>query len=187
MFKIDGKNVDEKLFEKHIQTKKVFSGKMLNMYVDTVLLPNDKKATREYVKHPGAVAILPILPDGKIVFVRQYRYPVQKVLYELPAGKLDIGELPEACALRELREETGYVASKLEKLTSIFTVPAFCDEVIHIYKASDLLLKTKQLDEDEFVETVLLDKIEIRKMINDVLICDAKTLVGLSFIGIMND
>lgn len=187
MFKIDGKNVDEKLFEKHIQTKKVFSGQMLNMYVDTVLLPNDKKATREYVKHPGAVAILPILPDGKIVFVRQYRYPVQKVLYELPAGKLDIGELPENCALRELREETGYVANKLEKLTSIFTVPAFCDEVIHIYKASDLLLKTKQFDEDEFVETVLLDKIEIKKMINDGLICDAKTLVGLSFIGIMND
>ena len=173
--------------EKHLATQEIFAGKILNMFVDTVMLPNGKTATREFVTHPGAVAIVPILPDGKMVFVRQYRYPVKKILYELPAGKLDSGEAPEHCALRELKEETGYMAKSLEKLTSIVTVPAFCDEVIHIFKASDLVLEEQQPDEDEFVESVVFDRHEVKQMIKDGSICDAKTLAGLLLVGINDD
>ena len=173
--------------EKHLATQEIFAGRILKMFVDTVMLPNGKTATREFVTHPGAVAIVPILPDGKMVFVRQYRYPVKNILYELPAGKLDPGEAPEHCALRELKEETGYVAKSLEKLTSIVTVPAFCDEVIHIFKASDLILQEQQPDEDEFVESVILDRHEVKQMIKDGSICDAKTLAGLLLVGINDD
>lgn len=185
MFKIED-DIKEQLFEKFINSQEVFSGKMLHLTVDTVLLPNDKTATREVVKHPGAVAIVPIFPDGKVVFVKQYRYPVGQVLLELPAGKLDVGELPKNCALRELQEETGYKANNLEKLTSIFTAPGFSDEVIHIYKATGLLMKDKNPDEDEFVESIVLDEKQIKDMIKDGTICDAKTLVGLFFAGVIN-
>lgn len=105
------------------------------MNIDSVILPNGRETTRELIHHPGAVAIVPILDDGSIIFVKQYRYPVGTVMYEIPAGKLDPGEEPDVCAERELSEETGYSAKEWQRLTSIVTTPGFTDEVIHLYAA----------------------------------------------------
>ncbi|MBP2657957.1 MAG: hydrolase [Firmicutes bacterium] len=102
------------LIEKFLASKVVFKGNLLNVFSDQVELPNGKKASREYIKHPGAVAVVPITQEGNIVLVRQYRYPIGKLLLEVPAGKLDKGEQPDECALRELEEETGYVAYKFD-------------------------------------------------------------------------
>ena len=122
---------------------------------------------------------MPVLPDGRVVFVRQYRHPVRRTLYEIPAGKLDAGEVPEVCAKRELAEETGFTAGKWDKLSSIVTVPGFCDEVIHIYRAVELVAGRQHTDEDEFVEALAFSPREIREMVKEGKICDAKTLAGL--------
>jgi len=124
------------LWEKHVSTETVFDGKLLKIAVDKVILPDGREAVRELVHHPGAVAILPVLEDGSIVFVKQYRYPLDSILYEIPAGKLEINEDPLKCATRELSEETGYSASKWSKLTTIATTPGFTDEIIHLYYKS---------------------------------------------------
>ncbi len=178
---------DKDLWEKFTGREEIFNGKVIKLSVDKVLLPNGKPAQRELVRHPGAVLILPVLPDGRLVFVRQYRYAVGKVLYELPAGKLDAGENPDDCALRELTEETGYVAGKLEKLSSIIVTPGFCDEVIHIYKANELVLKQQNLDEDEFVEVCLFNSKEVMAMVKNGTLCDAKTLCAILLAGIGNE
>jgi ADP-ribose pyrophosphatase len=172
-----------KFAEKRLGGKEAYRGKMLRYDVDEVLLPNGQKAVREVIKHPGAAAIVPVLPDGRIVFVRQYRYAVGCMLCELPAGKLDAGEDPLVCAKRELAEETGFTAGKWRKLSAIVTVPGFCDEVIHIYQAESLLPGQQRTDEDEFVETVFLAQDKIRELVENGGICDAKTLSGLFLYG----
>jgi ADP-ribose pyrophosphatase len=134
---------EQNLDEKFVASEEVFHGRLLKVRRDKVVLPNGVETTRELIRHPGAVAIVPVLEDGSIVFVKQYRYPVGTVLYELPAGKLEPGEDPDACAPRELSEETGYDAARLEYLTSIVTTPGFTDEVIHLYKATGLTLHSQ--------------------------------------------
>ncbi len=178
---------DADMREHFIERNEVFNGRVLKISVDKVTLPNGRPATRELVRHPGAAVILPVTQEGLVVFVRQYRYAVDEVLYELPAGKLDKGESPENCARRELTEETGYAAQNMEKLLSIFTVPGFCDEVIHIYKATGLHLKKQSLDEDEFLKVCLLDPAEVKRMLKAGIICDAKTLCALFVSGITNE
>jgi ADP-ribose pyrophosphatase len=175
----------EKFAEKRLGGREIYKGKMLEYNIDEVLLPNGKKALREIIKHPGAAAVAAVLPDGGIVFVRQYRYPVGRVLYELPAGKLDAGEDPLDCAKRELAEETGFTAEKWRKLSSVVTAPGFCDEVIHIYRADELSAGRPRTDEDEFVETVFLAPAEIRNLAENGGICDAKTLAGLFLCGLL--
>ena len=167
------------LWEKHLSTETVFDGKFLKIAVDKVILPNGREAVRELVHHPGAVAILPILKDGSIVFVKQYRYPLDSVLYEIPAGKLDFNEDPLKCASRELSEETGYLASKWSKLTTIATTPGFTDEIIHLYLAEDLELHEQHTDDDEFIEVVTISQEDVRKMLLAETIFDAKTLCAL--------
>ncbi|MGE4589280.1 MAG: NUDIX domain-containing protein [Acidaminococcaceae bacterium] len=168
-----------KLWEKHLSTETVFDGKFLKIAVDKVILPNGREAVRELVHHPGAVAILPILEDGSIVFVKQYRYPLDSVLYEIPAGKLEINEEPLKCAIRELSEETGYSAAKWSKLTTIATTPGFTDEIIHLYLAEGLELHEQHTDDDEFIEVVTIEKEDVRKMLLAEAIFDAKTLSAL--------
>lgn len=177
-FRMGGNDMNS-LTEKELSSKLVFDGNLLKVYSDKVELPNGKEAEREYIKHPGAVAVVPITEGGKIVLVRQYRYATGKALLEIPAGKLDKGEKPEECALRELEEETGYVAKKLQKLSSIYTTPGFTDEIIHLYIAENLTFAKQNLDEDEFLNVEIYTKDEVKKMIMDGRINDSKSMLAL--------
>jgi len=172
------------LKEKELNSKLVFDGNLLKVYSNTVELPNGKEAGREYIKHPGAVAIVPITQDGKIILVRQYRYPTGKALLEIPAGKLDKGEKPVNCALRELEEETGYVAKTIQFLSSIYTTPGFTDEIIHLYVAEGLTFVKQNLDEDEFLNVEIYTKQEVKKMILDGRINDGKSMLALLLAGV---
>lgn len=176
--------MEEDLIEKKIASEKVYQGSFLQMFRDSVRLPNGHEASREYVKHPGATAVVAITEDGRIAMVWQYRYPVGKVMLEIPAGKLDAGEEPLVCAKRELKEETGYVAQSWTKLTSLLTTPGFTDEVIHLYKAEQMRFDMACPDEDEFIHVELYTPKELRAMIADGTIDDAKTIVALLMAGI---
>lgn len=174
----------ENLNEKALRSKIIFQGKVLTLKCDTVALPNGAEATREIVEHPGAVAVVPFTDDGRIVFVKQYRYPVGRIMLEIPAGKLDKGENPDDGAKRELAEETGYIAGKLTKITSVFTTPGFTNEIIHIYIAEKLTFAEMHPDEDEFLNVELYNKSQVKQMIADGRICDAKSMVGLLLAGL---
>jgi ADP-ribose pyrophosphatase len=171
------------LKEQLIESQTVFAGKILKVRLDRVLLPDGREASREVVGHPGAVAIVPVTNDGKVILVRQYRYPVEKVMLEIPAGKLDKGEKPESCALRELEEETGFVARRLEKLTSYYTAPGFTDEILHVFLASDLEQTEQKLDGDEFIGVEYYNRDELKVLLADDSVKDAKTLIGLMLAG----
>lgn len=149
--------------EKTIKSSKIFDGKIISLQVDDVELPNGAKSKRELVKHPGAVAIIPITADGKILFVKQYRKPLEKTLLEIPAGKIEPNEAKEVTALRELEEETGYTSKKLAYVTSFYTSPGFADELIHLYYTAELTELAEKVagDEDEFIEIVPLTLEEI--------------------------
>lgn len=172
------------LYEKLISSECLFEGKVLKLKKDKVLLPNGSTGTREVVEHPGAVAIVPITSDGGIILVRQFRHPIQQVILEVPAGKLEPGEDPAACAVRELAEETGFKANSLRKLTAMYTTPGFSNEVIHLYVAEDLTESAEQPDEDEFIHAQVYTRDQIRQMIASGEICDAKSLVALCLAGL---
>ena len=142
-----------KLEEKKLTSEVVFDGKLLNVRRDTVELPNGKPASREYVHHIGAVAVLPLTDEGEVILERQYRYPFHDVLLEIPAGKLDSPEEdPRKAALRELREETGAVAAELVYLGDFYGSPAILDERLRLYLARGLTFAEQHTDEDEFLE-----------------------------------
>ena len=166
--------------EKKLTSRDIFNGILLHVKKDEVLLQNGKISTREYVLHPGAVAVVPILDDNKVVLVRQFRYPIGKDLLEIPAGKFDFkGEDPLECAKRELKEETGYVAKNYKYLGYIYTTPGFSNEVIHIYLATDLKKGDAKPDEDEIIDIEIKDFDEIvQKCINGE-ITDSKTIIGI--------
>ena len=172
-----------KLTETKIESQQIFSGKILNVRLDRVVLPNGKEATREVVGHPGAVAVVPVTDDGRVILVRQYRYPVEEILLEIPAGKLDRGEDPDDCARRELEEETGFVAGSLEKLTSFYTAPGFTDEKIHLYIARELVQVVQKLDGDEFIDVEFYSAQTLKELVASNAIKDAKTLIGLFMAG----
>ena len=167
----------ERLEEEFVKKEIVFSGRMLRMDRDTVRLPNGVETTREVVRHPGAVGILPFKGD-ELLLVRQYRHPVEQVTIEMPAGKLDAGEEPLVCAERELREETGYRGT-LEHLVSIYTTPGFTDEIIHLYRATDLVWDPLQADEDEFLNVVSIPWTKAKEMALAGEFNDAKTLLAI--------
>ncbi len=160
-------------------TKNIYKGKVVTLNVETVTLPNGVTVDLETIRHPGAAAVVPMKDDGTVVLIRQFRHAAGGFIYEIPAGKLNPGEDPLACASRELEEEIGYRAGSFELLTSIFTAPGFADEVIHVYKATGLTSGRQQLDRDEVLEVVPLPLIEAVAMIADGRIRDAKTIVGL--------
>ncbi|MEL1135207.1 NUDIX hydrolase [Desulfitobacterium sp. THU1] len=165
------------LEEVFVKREIVFSGRMLRMDRDTVCLPNGAETTREVVRHPGAVGILPFKGE-ELLLVRQYRYPIEQVTLEIPAGKLDPGETPLDCAERELREETGFRGT-LEHMVSIYTTPGFTDEIIHLYKANDLIWDPLQADEDEFLNVVSIPWTEAQKMVLAGEFKDAKTMLAI--------
>ncbi|MBA4600948.1 NUDIX domain-containing protein [Thermoactinomyces mirandus] len=167
------------LEEKTVSTRKIFEGKVIQVQVDEVRLPNGHLSKREIVKHPGAVAVIAVTDENKMVLVRQFRKPLEKTILEIPAGKLEYKENSVECAKRELEEETGYVAAKMEKIVSFYTSPGFADEEIHLYQATGLQKRESNPDDDEFVELVELTADECFKRVETGEICDAKTIVAL--------
>ena len=171
---------DKNLVEKKISSEAVFDGVLLHVRKDDVELPNGHKAVREWIKHPGASAVIPLLPDNQIILVRQFRYAVGKVTLEVPAGKLDkVGEDPLECAKRELSEETGYTAGKIWKLTTIATTVGFSNEYIHLYAASDLTAGKIHPDSDEFINVVKIPLTAALQMVESGKIFDAKSAVSI--------
>lgn len=162
----------------------IHQGNFLEFRRDRVLLPNGKIATREYLRHPGAVAALPLLDDGTALLVKQFRYPTGEVLLEIPAGKLEAGEDPDDCIRRELAEEIGYQPGKLIHLASIWTTPGFTNEIIHLYLATELKVAPLQCDADEFLEVVRYSKKELLDHLNSNMALDGKTALTLSMVEI---
>lgn len=173
-----------KFEEKTLKTEEIFKGKVIRLQVDEVELPNGKTSKREIVKHPGAVAILALTEENKIILVDQYRKPMERALVEIPAGKLEPGEKPELTAVRELEEETGYECEKLDHLISFYTSPGFADELVHLYLATGLTKKEnpKSADEDEFVELIEVDLDEAVQLVNEQKIYDAKTAYAIQYL-----
>jgi len=161
-----------------VDSTKVFSGRVFEVTVDTVR-EGDKTYVREVVHHRGSAVILPAFDDGTIALVRQYRHPTVKYMLELPAGGLDDRERPEEAAARELEEELGLVAGKLEKLSEFFVSPGFCAEKMWLYLATDLTETARRPEDDEVIEVVRLPIKRALQMITDGEIEDAKTIIGL--------
>ena len=166
------------LTEKTVAQDIRFQGHIINLRVDDVVLPNGNAATREVVEHPGGVCVAALTEERELLFVRQFRYPYGEVLLELPAGKLDRGgEDPLEAGKRELREETGAVAGQYRSLGKLYPSPGYCDEIIHLYLATDLTFGDSEPDEDEFLECerIPLDRAVAMVLNNE--IADAKTQV----------
>lgn len=173
-------NDDKNLIEKKISSEEIFKGHLLHVFKDEIELPNGHKATREWIKHPGASSVIPLLPDNQIILVRQYRYPVAQVTLEVPAGKLDSpDEDPLICAKRELSEETGYTAGKIWKLTTIATTVGFSNEVIHLYAATDLKSGKIHPDDDEFINTVKMPLTAALHLVETGKIVDSKSIISI--------
>ncbi len=168
--------------EKLLSSEQIYSGKVLKLNLDTVVLPNGRTTKLEILRHPGASAVVPLKDDGRVVLIRQLRHAVGGFIYEIPAGKLDPQEDPRDCAARELEEEIGYRAGSLELLTSIWTAPGFTDEVIHIFQGTNLQQGKQNLDQDEVLEIVEWSLDEAMAKIQDGTIRDAKTIIGLQLV-----
>ena len=168
-----------KFSEKQMSTKTVYEGRIVTVKNDTAELINGSVVYREVVEHPGGVAIVPVDDKGEVYMVRQFRYPIREELLEIPAGKLEYGEDPYDCAVRELSEETGCTAGKIIPLGPFYPSPGFSKEVLYIYLATQLVYGAMNLDEDELlaVETIPLDTLAERIMSGE--IKDAKTIIGI--------
>ncbi|BBI33111.1 NUDIX domain-containing protein [Cohnella abietis] len=165
-------------YEETLETKPIFEGRIISLQVDTVRLPNGETATREIVRHPGAVAVVALV-DNKMLVVEQFRKPLEKAQVEIPAGKLDAGEEPEAAAIRELEEETGYRARSIVHLQSFSTSPGFADEIVHIYFTDDLEQGEVHLDDEEFLTCEAITLEQAQEYIKAGRICDAKTVLAV--------
>ncbi|WP_151446885.1 NUDIX domain-containing protein [Lacisediminimonas profundi] len=170
--------MDKHLEESCVDSQQVYSGHFLTVARDTVRLPDGNTAAREYIRHPGAVVILPLLPDGKILLERQFRYPLHRVFIEFPAGKIDAGEDPLLCAQRELVEETGYTAGNWQHVCTIHNAIAYSDEHLEIYLARDLVAGEAKLDEEEFLETISVSLDDMLQWVREGKITDVKTVIG---------
>jgi ADP-ribose pyrophosphatase len=169
------------MIEKTISTKRIYDGKILNLRVDEVLLPNNKTSQREIIEHNGAVAMVAVNDDNELLLVKQYRKAVEEVIIEIPAGKLELNEDPDECAIRELIEETGFKPNKITRMFDLSTSPGFCTEIIHIYLAEDLEESFLECDDDEFIEVVKMNIDEAVNMISTGEITDSKTIAGLLY------
>lgn len=168
-----------KYYEKTIDSREIFKGKIVKLRLDKVELPNGDVSSREIIEHPGAVAVVAITPDNKVLLVKQYRKACEQELLEIPAGKLESGEEPLSAVLRELEEETGYRAGNAKKLLSFYTSPGFANELIHIYLAEELTISKQSTDDDEFLTVHQFSWEEINQLIQNGDLKDAKTITGL--------
>ena len=167
------------LTERFVSREPIFTGRLLDVRRDTVRMPDGALATREYIRHPGAVAILPFIAEGTVILERQYRYPLGREFLEIPAGKIEPGEGLLESAKRELLEETGYVALDWQRLTTIHNAIGYSDESIEIYAARGLEKRKQNLDEEEFLEILECPLAEAIAMVRDGRITDVKTMVAL--------
>lgn len=171
---------DQRLCEDKIAGERIYTGRILDLEVDRVRMPSGNEALREVVRHKGAVVVLPLHENGHVELVRQYRYPPDEILLELPAGKLDLGESPDECARRELAEETGWRATEIHELGSFYTTPGFSDEVLHAFVATGLEpAPDAKPDPDEEIEIVTMTIDELLDACRDGRIRDGKTLAVL--------
>ena len=165
---------------KRLKRELKYEGAILNFYQDTMQIPNGNTAVWDFIAHKGAAAVVPVLPDGRIIMVRQYRNALERYTLELPAGAVnEVDEPKEICAARELEEETGYRAGKLEWLINLNTTVAFCNEFIGIYLATDLEKTHQHLDEDEYVDVEFFELAKLMDMIYTGKITDGKTIAGI--------
>jgi len=171
-----------------LDSRRVYTGRVVRLDVDTVRFPDGSTGQLELIRHPGAAAIVPCASDPPgadptILLIRQYRYATGGQLWEIPAGTLDAGEDPEACARRELMEETGVTAARLQRLTSIWTTPGFTNEVIHLYLATGLTTGEPSRERDEFIEVVPQPLSRVLALIREGEIRDAKTVVAILYMA----
>ena len=171
-----------------LESARVYTGRILNLDVDRVRFPDGSVGELEMIRHPGASAVVPFVSDPEgddphILLIRQYRYATEQFIYEIPAGRLDPGETPVACAIRELQEETGCTAARVEPLITIYTTPGFTDEKIHLFMATGLRMGESQREADEFIEVVTLPLSEVLQMIERGEIVDGKTLIGILYVA----
>lgn len=167
------------LIEEPVSSEEIYNGIIVHLYRDTVRLPNGKLATREVMRHPGAVCVVPLTENGEVLMVRQFRHPFSTVLLEAPAGKIDPGEMPEDCARRELSEETGAEADELEYIGDYYPSVAVLDENIRLFIARKLTFFDQHTDEDEFLR---VERVPLRTLVDRVLsgeICDGKTQTAI--------
>lgn len=167
---------NDHLIEVPVESQELFEGSFLKARKDIVRLPNGRTASREYIVHPGAVVVIPLLDNGKVLLERQYRHPIGQVMTEFPAGKLDPGEDPLTCAQRELLEETGYTATEWAKAGALHLAISYSTEIIHIFFARGLTYSKRQLDQDEFLETCEMRVDELLQACRLGDVTDAKTL-----------
>ncbi|TDL34676.1 NUDIX hydrolase [Jeotgalibacillus sp. S-D1] len=174
----------KKFEEKTIVKEVLYEGKIINLQIETVTLPNGKTSKREIIKHPGAVCVIALTEENKLIMVEQYRKALERSVLEIPAGKLEPGEEPIITAARELEEETGYGSENLVHLISFYTSPGFADELVHVYVAKNLykIENARGADEDEFVELQELTLEEAEKCVADQRIFDAKTAYAVQYI-----
>ncbi len=174
----------KKFEEKTITSQSIFKGKIISLQVDEVELPDGNTSKREIIKHPGAVAVIAVTDEGKIIMVEQYRKAMERSLVEIPAGKLEPGEDPAHSAARELEEETGYGCAEMEHLTSFYTSPGFADEIVHMYVAHGLrkIEQPAGTDDDEFVELMELTLEEAVQYELEGKIKDAKTAYAVQYL-----
>lgn len=165
--------------ETQLSRDTVYKGKVINVHSDKVELSDGSTSYRDLVEYIGAVGILPITKENNVIMVKQFRYGAGKMIYEIPAGTLEVDENPEHCAKRELIEETGYKAENLKYLTQIYTTPAYSTEIIKLYVAENLEYIGQNLDEDEFIEVVEIPMVELLQMCLNGEIADSKTLVSV--------
>jgi len=166
--------------EKELSSRLVYEGGFIRLYRDEVRLPDGRKTFREYIRHPGAVMMVPMLDDRNVVLVRQYRYPLRRHFIEIPAGKIDPGETPLETAQRELREECGYVAARWQHLRTIHPCIGYSDERIELYLARDLEHVGHAPDDGEFLEVIVLPLVEALAWVRDGRITEVKAVIGLT-------
>ncbi|MGH7529079.1 MAG: NUDIX domain-containing protein [Gemmatimonadales bacterium] len=171
-----------------VATRRIHTGKVVNLDVDTVRFPDGSAGELEIVRHPGAAAVIPFASDPlgadpAVLLIHQYRYATGGPLYEIPAGRLSPGEEPADCARRELREEAGVSAGRLERLTTIWTTPGFADERIHLFWAADLRTGPHAREPDEFIEVLVKPLSEVLTLVRTGAISDAKTVVGILYVA----
>ncbi|MBO6523055.1 MAG: NUDIX hydrolase [Balneolaceae bacterium] len=172
-------NTAKELVEQKLSSKEVFKGKLLHVFYDEAMLPNKAVGTREWIKHPGACAVVPVFENGDIMLIRQFRYPMSQIFWEVPAGKIDTGESLDKTAFRELEEEAGLISDSFEYVGHFYPGIGYSDEVIHIYLAWNLKTVEQNMDEDEFVLKERIPFKDAIGMVHSGEINDGKTVICL--------